>query len=311
MEQRDFYADIVALEERVLSDVMQGWRTDLDSFKRDLVALIAAAEEKDVSAILPQVTMMLLALTPPVNMASKAQSGINEAHLLGTEMVAHALNKSVPAVAASSASMDAVQNLDQDVRNAIWQAYSNLQRPLPARGITGVLAAVSPVLNSANNAEVATAWAVSNATNAAVHSLARRLDKKLTWISEPDSCVHCQSYSGVEESDNGFPTDLTFGSKPLKQRGDVLLHPPLHPRCRCLVEVSITPEYQEALKREAIRSILKSVALPSESEKVRIDAAQRLLDQHPQAPKSVIKYAERSVKQYQKKVADKATGKKS
>jgi hypothetical protein len=75
-----------------------------------------------------------------------------------------------------------------------------------------------------------------------------------------------------------------------------LFHPPLHPNCRCHIEIGISPDYAEALQREAKRSILKGFKMESESEKVRLEAAKRLLETETGMPKSVEKYAERSVK---------------
>lgn len=66
--------------------------------------------------------------------------------------------------------------------------------------------------------------------------------------------------------------------------------------CRCTIEPLNDKSYAEALRREADRSVLRGFSLESESMGTRVDAAQRLLDKGVNAPASVIKFAERGVK---------------
>ena len=67
--------------------------------------------------------------------------------------------------------------------------------------------------------------------------------------------------------------------------------------CRCTVEPLRAQEFADALRREADRSVLRGFSLESESMKVRIDAARRLLaDPNLVAPKSVIDFARRAVR---------------
>lgn len=119
------------------------------------------------------------------------------------------------------------------------------------------------------------------------------------WIPERDACVHCLAYAG-EVAAPGQPFDggLTFGARPLSH--DPVPDPPLHPNCRCRVvlipDVESQRELIAAYKREAVRSILRGWSLPSEREAVRLDAAERVLKDGTNLPKSVQDYARRALK---------------
>lgn len=119
----------------------------------------------------------------------------------------------------------------------------------------------------------------------------------LIWRAERDACVHCLAYQGHARVRGGYPTGLTFGKKPLhKQR---VTMPPLHPNCRCtqwLIGRDVAKRIQEALLREAKRSILRGWSVESESQPVRVDAARRLLAKNPVVPKSVEAYARSAVR---------------
>ena len=66
--------------------------------------------------------------------------------------------------------------------------------------------------------------------------------------------------------------------------------------CRCTIEPLNDQSYADALRREADRSVLRGFSLESESMRVRVDAAERLLAQGVDAPKSVKAYAARAIK---------------
>lgn len=288
---------LLVIEERFTALVAKGWRTDVEAFKAELVALAATVEGHDMSAILPQITMMLAQLQAPEGLSDIALDGVNTAHDFGETMVTNSLESAHLKVPVSAKSVKAVSGFDQLLRDALEAVHQALQMPMPSGGVTGLLSAVNPVLKTPNQLELATAWAINNASNEAVYSVAKKRGISTVWISERDACVHCTAYAGVRSTDQGYPSDLTYGSKPLKQESDFLEHPPLHPRCRCMIETNITDEYAAALHREGIRSILKGVAMPSESDKVRVAAAEQLLATHPDGvPATVVKYAKTHVK---------------
>lgn len=120
------------------------------------------------------------------------------------------------------------------------------------------------------------------------------------WKAERDACVHCLAYSGQIDKGKGYPPGLTFGNKPLKEGR--IRNPPLHPNCRC-EQVAWSDDWQtgstglpQALQREAQRSILRGWSLESESERVRLRAAQDLLKRGVQMPRSVRQYAAQAIK---------------
>lgn len=288
---------IIALEERIVQAVGGEWRTDVEAFKEGLISLAATVDGHDLSAIIPQLTMMLAVLRPSGRMDKTASEGVAEAHAFGVSMASRAISTTTPKVSVAQESVKAVDGLNQMLLSAIDEAHRNLVgSDFTSGGMGAVLAAVRPVTASPNKVETATAWAVNNAANSAVHNIAEKLGKQTCWIAERDACLNCTAYNGVYNTGGEFPPDLTYADKPLPQKGP-LLYPPLHPRCRCQVEINITPAYADALKREAVRSVLKGISTDTESDKARIAAAQRLLDSHPDGvPATVVKYAKTHIK---------------
>lgn len=180
-------------------------------------------------------------------------------------------------------------------------------------GLAAAHAAVSDV-------ERAARWVVNREVNHGSHQVAQTLFADTMWVAERDGCVHCLAYSGVVAAyGRPFPPDLTFGSKPLRPWPDgVLDRPPLHSNCRCRTtpwighdtegaltasipgwhkgQASANEALSESLKREARRSVLKGWSLPSESNYVRLSAADRLLQRGANLPKTVEAQARRAVR---------------
>lgn len=139
---------------------------------------------------------------------------------------------------------------------------------------------------SVTTTELAAAYAVHHAANAAVRREAARYGAEVIWIAERDACVVCAALSGHVANPGeggGFDEFATFGPhRPAAPwpPGHPLLQPPRHPRCRCQLQAwyaSLQPDFPSALKREAARSILKGWSRPSESHSIRIAAARQLL----------------------------------
>ena len=287
--------ELYKLEQGVVGRAVGTWKEDVESVKKAILILISEADSRDLSSLVPQIMALLNSLDVPEGMADEALQGVLEAHEFGKGIVANAIDKDQPKIAVSNNSKKAVGSLRTDALSALEEAKDNLSKGLIGTGAQSVLTAVAPLLQNPAKAEAAVTWAINNASNSAVSKLSLKMGETMVWIGERNGCIHCTAYNGVRSTKTGFPKDLTFGAKPLKQSG-TLPHPPLHPHCRCTVEPGITDEYADALKREAIRSVLRGYKMDSESEKVRIDAAKRLLDKDPVAPASVKKYAQRSIK---------------
>jgi hypothetical protein len=155
--------------------------------------------------------------------------------------------------------------------------------------------------------ELAAGWAVNRAANDAVKASARHLGAELLWIAERDACVVCTALAGhVANPATGvwFDEFATFGPhRPPAPwpPGQPLMRPPRHPHCRCMVVVwlgsaSGQPDLPASLQHEARRSILRGFSRPSESHRLRLAAASKLLGTGAaDMPKSVRQYAAHAV----------------
>lgn len=154
---------------------------------------------------------------------------------------------------------------------------------------------LSPVLGAKNVLARDVVTLVNHAGNAGTTAVADAADLPTVWVAETNACVECLAYSGqIAKPGKTFPGGLTYGAK--SYNTSPIAFPPRHPRCRCTVEVLQSREYADALRREADRSVLRGFSLESESMKVRVDAADRLLEKGVSAPASVVAFARRSVK---------------
>lgn len=240
---------------------------------------------------------ILLALRVP-EIERVALAAVSEAYGAGAVSAAGTLDKGEArglkgfdiAKASSASNLAApIAGLDDAGRTALRKAQ------LLARSIDDMTAALSPIFAHAVAVERDVVTAVSGAGNAGVTRVADESDLPTVWQAETNACVHCLAYSGqVAKPGKQFPGGLTYGDKVYYP--NPLAAPPLHPRCRCTVEVLHDLSYAEALRREADRSVLRGFSLESESMPSRVRAAERLLERGVDAPKSVIAYAQRAVK---------------
>lgn len=167
-------------------------------------------------------------------------------------------------------------------------------RTLARAGIEPDVAA-APLLGAATALKREVVTLVNRAGNEGVLASARAAKLKLVWVAETNACVHCLAYSGrTTVAGNDWPKGLSYlESNPYDAPGKT---PPLHPHCRCTLEVLNEQGYADALRREADRSVLRGFSLESESMTTRVRAAERLLEQGVEAPKSVVAYARKSVR---------------
>jgi len=100
--------------------------------------------------------------------------------------------------------------------------------------------------------------------------------------------VVCLALAGEIADPNegvGFDEFATYGPyepPSIWPYGMPLMRPPRHPHCRCQVCIWLgsapgQPDLPERLRHEAARSVLKGWSLPSESNRVRLRAAEKLL----------------------------------
>jgi len=139
--------------------------------------------------------------------------------------------------------------------------------------------AVSVAGSTINTVSMTASYVANQSANDARQHVAD-LDPELVSVVEPerDACVKCLNHAGKTNPER---------------------RPPFHPRCRCklrVLEIQTSKPVVAAIKREADRSILRGWSRPGESEKVRLDAAKKLLAKNPNMPKSVKDYARTAIK---------------
>jgi hypothetical protein len=225
---------------------------------------------------------------------------------------AYVLKLSAPAIGRDLAAAAAAA-FDLGVSSTLFSTSATLPKPITLevraaeRRISSQLAAAkklaragaadADVVTSVSAArltlERATTSLVNRAGNAGVRAAAAKAP--VVWVAETNACVTCLAYSGlVAQAGEAFPAGRTYGKR--SSVTSPVDTPPAHPNCRCTLEILNAPEYAAALRREADRSVLRGFSLESESMATRIDAADRLLQRDPTAPKSVKAYARAAIR---------------
>jgi hypothetical protein len=156
--------------------------------------------------------------------------------------------------------------------------------------------AAAPIFQASNIAAARVVTQIHSAANTAATTVGEATGSPMVWEAERDACVYCLALAGevVETPGTPFPPADLYA--PVPASGWTVEHPPLHPYCRCQLAILVDQSYADGLKREAQRSILRGFSLQSESQAVRLRAAERLLARDPVAPKSVKDYARKAIK---------------
>lgn len=142
---------------------------------------------------------------------------------------------------------------------------------------------------------------VSAAHGEGIKAVADGLGLSRLLTPERDACLRCTSYAGaVARPGHGFAVVRNFTAGDLESEVEA----PLHPRCRCTTRVLYSDQEgaarSDALRREAERAVLRFESLPSESDRARTEAAERLLAQGSRLAKTVLATAERRIRQRRK-----------
>lgn len=234
-----------------------------------------------------EVRKRLISITAPT-LGGELAAAVLAGFGLGATDAARAAGIKPPTDNAPKVLITASTDVGRDVVKLVAQA-----RKL-ARSGADIEVALAPLLGAANAVKRNTTTLVNSAGNAGVVAAASAADARIVWVAETNACVHCLAYSGrTVAAGKAFPKGLSYlESNPYDAPGK---HPPLHPNCRCTLEVLGDQSYADALRREADRSVLRGFSLESESMRTRVAAAERLLEQGVDAPKTVIKYAEQQV----------------
>lgn len=239
----------------------------------------------------PEIRARILKLTAP-RLGRDLAAAVASAFEIGVKDAAGVVGGKTPAALPDGppkAIVAAVRESEKAIAAELVKA-----RRLAAAGVDASTA-LSPVLAAGNRLERDVVTLVNRAGNAGSTAVADAVGRSTVWVAETNACVHCLAYSGViAKPGKDFPGGLTYGAK--SYHPEPIDYPPLHPNCRCTVEPLNSTEYADALRREADRSVLRGFSLESESMRVRIDAAARLVERGVKAPKSVIAFARRAVK---------------
>lgn len=193
----------------------------------------------------------------------------------------------------------AARQADQHARVELRKAAAWLtDRATAPRTRSELQGALAGAQRAVSRTEATARWGVNAAHSAGVQAVAEALGTDRLWVAERDACVHCAAYAGlIAHSDFPFQGGLTYGKKPLSFQP--VPNPPLHPNCRCHIIAwrrEWSHDYPRALEREARRSIARGFSLESESNRARLDAAQRLLNMGARLPESVQAYARTAVR---------------
>ena len=296
--------ELIDLEKKVLKQGTTEWKREVARVKEAILILYspymgAEITPEEYALIAYRVIQLLDTLSVPPGIDQAALAGVMDAYKIGLKIARQGSDVDIlPPTEVSKDSVRAVTGMSERAQDAVRQVKTKLEDPTVVSTFEGLLGAIKPVVESPQKMEMAQTFALNNAKNQAIADVAKETGESLTFVPERDACVHCTRYAGEVAGPNGFPKGLTFGKKPLENKGHFSA-PPLHPHCRCDVEIGLTPEYRQALKREAVRSILRGTKLPSESERVRVEAAAALLEKDPVAPESVKKYSKKMIKKFE------------
>lgn len=178
--------------------------------------------------------------------------------------------------------------IDATPQAAISHLLKAAEKIEQAQSSLDVQMAVAEAQRSITSVNTGSTYLTNHVANDAARQVAVRFGEKLLWIAERDACVVCLKLSGELADPNigeGFDEFATYGPyepPSVWPFGMPLMRPPRHPHCRCQVCVWLgsapgQPDLPERLRHEAARSILKGWSLPSESNRVRLVAASRLL----------------------------------
>jgi hypothetical protein len=118
-------------------------------------------------------------------------------------------------------------------------------------------------------------------------------------IPERDACLRCTSYAGSICE----PAGLFAPVRAFQDGIEAEVRIPVHPWCRCskkLVHRADAERVADPLRREAERSVARLDALPSESDRARTEAAQRLIAQGSRLPRTVLERSGREARRREK-----------
>lgn len=295
-------ADRATAQLRVSARLLMSWSTR--TWVQRYGSLDTRIDPGQWADLRPHAVREVRAAVPP-SPAPVVLSHAREALDMGTRQSAVALDVPTPAVRELAPETVTLAKTTEAHITARYVTAERLLTSLPVESHTDLVTALAPTQAAVSDVDRDARAVVNTAVNQGAQDVAETHGADLLWFAERDACVTCQALNGtVVGHGEDFPLAATFGRKPTEwwtPPGVTLLRPPRHNRCRCtcvpwLGHNGPGLSLPEALKREAQRSILKGWSVPSESEQVRVDAAERLLARSTDLPKSVQAAAREAVR---------------
>lgn len=198
-----------------------------------------------------------------------------------------------------------VPDLDQVTRSRLSKVQ-DLVKVLPLDTKKDLDTVIGRVSSVRSRAAGQVRWTANDGVNAGTVAVARSVGQAVIWVPERDACLHCLAYAGwsVKPGD-AFPEGLTYGDKALI-RSD-MRHPPLHPGCRCRVQLyrgepgpppedRTLPDPAARLSAEARRSVVYGWTSYA-SNPATLRAMSRLLDRGAGLAPSVERRARERLRQ--------------
>lgn len=295
---------IIALEHQAVHDVGAAIRHTVTDLLKAIIdawhALIGSAsavpatdaEHAALARIQEQVVTGLANISTTAAVAQLRQD-VERAATLGAHLGASQAGIDPAPVTVPRDVIEEIDKLETVIsaRLEVGQKLATTAGTLPK--LTHAVAAAS---SAAQHAEQVGTFGVLRAANLAVHAQAMAAGARVLWVAERNACLYCLAQSGqLADADGAFDARYAFGeTKPLPVwPSPPLLAPPRHPNCRCHLVVYLGHEgpgisLPEALRREAQRSVVIGLALPSEPVSRRTRAARRLVEAGTGAPKTVL-----------------------
>lgn len=139
-------------------------------------------------------------------------------------------------------------------------------------------------------------WAATTALSTGVSDVAAAAGARLIWVPERDACLACLAHAGMSVAPGErFPAGLTFD--PSGSKLPAVLFPPLHPHCRCRIQLFDPRDdaFARGIRREAERSVVRGFSNYASNPR-RVRAASALLSRGVALPKTVVARARRDVR---------------
>jgi hypothetical protein len=288
-QRRDRHAnEALALEEELATIATS--RLDMDVRNAGVSIIADFLRGKNKKSLAKIIRNRFKAIRPRVR--KELVGRLDRATALGVQQGNELAMEAVKPVRFADPTLEAMlKTIDPAVTEHI-EAATELAASLPLDDRASIMAVLAKSHQAVTAADASARWAANRAISLGTAQAAMAVEANIVWLAERNGCLHCLAYQGqVIEPGSQFPKGLTFSDRPIEPYED-FWYPPLHPNCRCQVDLTYHPVgTDDTLVREAQRSVARGSALASEPASRR--AADRLLQGPTLLPKTVVQRARR------------------